>query len=596
MSRAGPFLHVQRPWRFVAILWLVALVARLLSLTGLPPTLAYGTQVYFDEMDHDSLARNLLSRRSFHSCAAGFLTQATRPPGYPCFLAALYAVIGRGVGIVRCAQALLDSLNVVILFALIRRLGFASGVALAGAAVMAVFGPSVGMVPFLHDITLSGVALNAFLLLLVVVRRAPSGVVPLGVAGAACALIRPSFVAVSAGACVSLWMAPGPPSRRLRRVAAFALALAVCLAPWVVRCSLLMGRPVLISTAPAWHLYAFGSSTAELPDDDFRERLFRDAKTSEAAVYATGMDMAARRFREHPWRALAAGVHRLYRWSGLPAWPRRFYRPEAYVAFVGQAPFRFPLPDFEGMAYATALFTLVWLAVKRRVPRAGRPWLARWAPVFWPVGVYVAAHILSAPRSHHRLMIEPVLSAAMLTWVATLVFGERCLDPEPEPAPLNLGTRTVVFAAVAAIAIGTVGIIRAQRFKAPPTGMYVQAPGPTYDDVRRVQRRHGGRLGPMKGKRVLWSGSVSYAAKGWRFRPGAPYRDMACARDPYGCVARLEIYDTRDNKAGEGVVRLNAHACLADALSPGNDVQVGGRLVGVTCFGVPIVEVDGIEP
>jgi len=96
-----------RAWLPWILILLVALAARLAFVIALPPNF-----VFSDTRDYDQIARWLLDQHTFGHVPL-------RAPGYPAFMALVYAVSGRSVTALRCVEAVLGTLSV----GLIARLG-----------------------------------------------------------------------------------------------------------------------------------------------------------------------------------------------------------------------------------------------------------------------------------------------------------------------------------------------------------------------------------------------------------------------------------------------------------------------------------------
>lgn len=118
------------PW----IVFAVALAAALAMALLRPPDPAETLTLLNDSADYDHLARSLLDGRGF-SAPTGEPT-AFRPPAYPAFLAAVYAVAGiSDFKAVAIAQAFLAAAQALALWAMARRAGLGPlAAALAGLA------------------------------------------------------------------------------------------------------------------------------------------------------------------------------------------------------------------------------------------------------------------------------------------------------------------------------------------------------------------------------------------------------------------------------------------------------------------------------
>jgi len=575
-------------------LFMLGLALRLASIAPYPPNVGYWSAIYFDEWDYDSLARNLLQQGSYHCCTEGFISNATRPPGYPFSLAVLYSLLWRDIWVVRFAQALLDCINILLVYLIVRSVRFGPLVGLAAAALMAFYGPLIAMVPYVHDIVLSVTLFNVFFLVLVTGRNGTPKAAASGLVGGLCALVRPSFIAAAAGTAITLYGGEGTRRARLARVAVFAGVFAAVTLPWALRSSIVLRTPVVLTTAPGWHLWAFGLAQSELPAQEPREVFFGRDVPDEGAFYRQAVQLAAKSFAAHPLRCAGAGLARFARWAGGAIRPTRIYKPQAYGALVGYPPRRFPALDGEGLVYLTLIVTVAVLILKRRLPAEARPWAAAWWPLVPPVALYVLPHVIVVPMTQHHLMIEPVAAAAALSWIAVLVLGKSALaEPLAMPSSKTLVRVTLVAGAAVAVLLA-VAMLRSARFRARPPAPPSTQGTMTYAEVRRAQRQHQGSLGPLDGRMVVWTGRLEYPARGWRFVPGNTLSSLPCVPDEHTCVARLAMWGSPENAFGEGNARLNIPAGLAGQLREGDNVAVGGRLAGTSCFGGIILEVEDI--
>lgn len=247
-------------WPHLLIIFLAALTLRGAFVLTRPAEI-----VYPDAQEYDYIARNLLNTGHYQE-QEGW--QASRAPGYPLFLAALYRIGLTGPRAVGLAQALIDAAMCVLLALLGKRaLGDSAG-AVAGwmAAVYPFF---IYFTWLLLAETVFTFALVALLLILVRVSEQTSAVAPaksdIGhqtsavgnpspcplrlcggnslivlsvLAGLLCGLLtmlRSSFLLMPVFILPFLLAAPG---RRARRAAAWATMVAVmCLTfiPWTVR-------------------------------------------------------------------------------------------------------------------------------------------------------------------------------------------------------------------------------------------------------------------------------------------------------------------------------------------------------------------------
>ncbi|MFP4026552.1 MAG: ArnT family glycosyltransferase [Candidatus Brocadiia bacterium] len=586
--------RVRQPLRWLFLIWAIGFAVRCISIAGYPPALPYGTKVYWDEVDYDMFACNLLRSGSFHSCPAGFIGQAHRPPGYPAFLAGVYSLLGRNVTTVRLIQALLSSFNILLIYLIVRKVGFAPRLGLLVAGFMALHAPNIALIHFHHDPVLSTVLLNSFLLFLAWLPSSPIRSAIVGITGGLCALIRPSFLASIIAAVIPIANG-GKWHGKIRRACLFALPTLFVVTPWIVRSSRLVGKPVLITTAPAWHFYVFGTGDPNLRAKPVQDALFQSGIPTERKMYAEGLKRARKEFSKRPFTALASGIWRLVKWFEVSRWPSRFYKPRAYVAFVGNKPLRFPLLDFEGLIYVTMAVTAFWGIFRKQLPGMPARWWTRWKVLFWPVAAYTAAHLVASPLVHHRLIIAPILIAIMITWISALILGEDSFKkPEPPPDKKSI-FRGILIVFLVATGLTALVLVRSARFEPLPRPDSNPSSGISYDDVRLWQARDKGSLAQWKDTEIDWAGIAHYPAEGWRTEPGIELGDIPCSREENWWSAWLMIRDSKLNRFGEGLIRITGALKNSAPPQAGQPVRIRGQLVGTSCFATPIVEVTSVE-
>lgn len=184
-----------------------------------------------DEAMYDNFARSLLEN------PLGYV-EIYRPPLYPAFVAFSFLLGGIGRFSVEFLQALLDTVNVALLFALTRTLFRKAGVALIAAGVYAIYPEALALVRQYFTETV----FNFFILvtLVLLTRFAPTRArAPLLLAGIALALaaLTRELVLYFAVAVVPVWflLANGLKRATLLQIALFGAGILIVLAPWSVR-------------------------------------------------------------------------------------------------------------------------------------------------------------------------------------------------------------------------------------------------------------------------------------------------------------------------------------------------------------------------
>lgn len=212
---------------------------------------------------YDRLAINLLDHRTFsEELAPPYAESYFRTPGYPAFIAAVYALSGRQFLTVRIAQFIVLGLTALLLYSLARRY-FSERVAAISALLCATYPPLVFMSAMYTAETVSTCLLVGIAIVMADLQRRRNGLGAAFAAGlliAVLALIRGAFsLFVFAAALAIIAMPKGGAPRTLRdrlRIAALICAgYAVVIAPWVVRNSRLVGRLTGPGASGGWSLY-----------------------------------------------------------------------------------------------------------------------------------------------------------------------------------------------------------------------------------------------------------------------------------------------------------------------------------------------------
>jgi hypothetical protein len=212
----------------------LALAVRLAFLLAFPRPLAS------DARDYDALAWTLTT--TGHYAVADGTPTAYRAPGYPAFLAAIYAAVGRHPEAAKAAQAALDALTALLLYALLSRRSRAA--ALIAGLAWAVFPAAVLFSGQLFSETAFtfGVVALAWL-----VSRDRAGADALaGLLLGALILTKPMMLLFAAA--LPFALVKRPSARPTTAILGIAI---VPVLAWVARNLLVMGTPALITGAGA---------------------------------------------------------------------------------------------------------------------------------------------------------------------------------------------------------------------------------------------------------------------------------------------------------------------------------------------------------
>ena len=216
---------------------LVALLVRVGFVLMLNPNKFY----FSDTRHYDGAATHLLA-------GEGFGEKYSRAPGYPVFMAGVYAIFGHSFVSMRLVEALLGAVLCLLIFVIARRI-FGARVALVAAAIAAIFPHFILLVGILYS-TNTFTFLMA-LTVLVLLKTDESGSLWLaalagGLAGLTALTIPALFFILPFWL---LWLLFKPGSsflRRLATVSLFMVIFALTLVPWTVRNYHVYGRLTLV--------------------------------------------------------------------------------------------------------------------------------------------------------------------------------------------------------------------------------------------------------------------------------------------------------------------------------------------------------------
>jgi hypothetical protein len=212
----------------------LALAVRLTFLLACPRPLTS------DARDYDALAWTLAT--TGHYAVADGTPTAYRAPGYPAFLAAIYAAVGRRPEAVKAAQAVLDSLTALFLYLLLSRRSRAA--ALIAGLAWAVLPAAVLFSSQLFSETAFTFGIVALAWL--VGRDRPETDALAGLLLGALILTKPMMLLFAAA--VPFALIQRPSARPTTAILGIAI---VPVLAWVLRNLLVMGTPALITCAGA---------------------------------------------------------------------------------------------------------------------------------------------------------------------------------------------------------------------------------------------------------------------------------------------------------------------------------------------------------
>jgi 4-amino-4-deoxy-L-arabinose transferase-like glycosyltransferase len=399
MSDADAESVSMRAPRVAPILWiavvLAALFTRLAFVAIMPRSILWP-----DGLEYEAVAKSLLAHQ-------GYGLQTLRPPGYPTLIAAVYGLSGQSLLALRVVEALLGTVSVALV-GMIGARAFGPVVGLIAAGIMAVH-------PVMAFLPSTQYSENTVVLLVTLAMGAALAALKRGrwwrwaLAGALfglAALVRPTTAFLLPGLALGLALALAAGNRpRVLPGLMAALAFALVVAPWVVRCHEVHGRWFFIASgggrqfwvgnnprataqtsAPTQWNAAERESLAAQPDDLARERWH----------YREGW----RFVRAEPARAARLYLRELGNLFSL--WPETFSRQVA----IGAAG-RWVQGATCLVIFAGALLSLARLRESR---------------LLWPLlAAVVSFALLSAvffTVMRYRMVIEP-----LLLWMAGVGWG-----------------------------------------------------------------------------------------------------------------------------------------------------------------------------
>jgi 4-amino-4-deoxy-L-arabinose transferase-like glycosyltransferase len=421
----------------------IALVVRVAAVAIDGP----GYEPLNDAQDYDRHARSLADDQGYPPpgpIIAPGGPSAFRPPGYPLFLAGVYAVTDDSAQAGRYANALLGAIAVLLIY-LVARAIWSRRVGLWAAALAAVYPPLAFLSLELYSEPLFIDLLLGAVLAALAYRRDPQTrwVLLTGALGGLATLTRANAVLVLPLLALALWY---PPRRRWEALAAPATALVVAallIAPWSIRNYVVFAEWAPLSTSSGFGLAGVYNDDART--DQRFHALWRAPIIVEEYSYLYEIpelrevdidDELGRRGREyaldHPGYVAEVSL-----WSTLrllnfaesgTATPDGIYRGRGLGVEVTPAePIGF---------YVVLPFALLGIACLLRRPRRERGPL--W---FWLVPVALilpAVVVLGLPR--YRAPAEPwllILAAlgATMAWDGLRAGGAALSRPGGRPAP-----------------------------------------------------------------------------------------------------------------------------------------------------------------
>ncbi len=418
--------HLDREFVLVALICLLAFLIRLAYVLTLQPRL-----FWFDGEHYSRLATGLLEHGTYLNVRGR--TSAYWPPGYPLFMAAVYALFGVNIVAVRVAQCLIGAGTVAVVHRIARRVLDRTGARLAAlaTALYPLFIYSAGAdMPVTLQIAL--IAGGVLLTLVAVERSSVRAALGAGLLGAWATLVAGS--ALPAFLLFALWMAWNRDgaarrghSRSLRLALACLLPIVVIVGAWTIRNQQAFGRPVLVSTNGGYNLWLGNHPGVKASTGNRNE--VPGMEEEAARIWSLPGDEATRdsAFTRRAFEYIAADVPRFLRLSlskSLELWalyqrPMTEDRPRLGLEMLASL-----------LSYGLLLpFALVWLFVS--LPRSRVALL-----VLLLFLVYSLVHAVILSKVRFRLPLDPfiiIYGCGGMVAAARALGRRRPARPRTEP-------------------------------------------------------------------------------------------------------------------------------------------------------------------
>jgi 4-amino-4-deoxy-L-arabinose transferase-like glycosyltransferase len=292
--------------RDLTVVLLLALIPRLAFVAVVPLEIQWS-----DGRAYEAVARALLDHGTYGM-------QTLRPPGYPTFIAGVYAVFGTHLLALRLVEAALSAataaaIGLIGAWLFGRRAGMVAGVLAALHPVLA-FMPTTQYAETLL-VSVLGIAYAACFYAWR--RRRNGGWVAAGLLFGIAALIRPNVVVLLPGLLIGFaWVLRREGRSVLPAAAAISLSLALVVAPWMARNHRVHGAWFFVATGGGRAVWLGNNpqttgKTNDLPRPDSTQLATLMRAPGEPARERIWYDWALEFVREHPGRAARLYLIRL---------------------------------------------------------------------------------------------------------------------------------------------------------------------------------------------------------------------------------------------------------------------------------------------
>jgi 4-amino-4-deoxy-L-arabinose transferase-like glycosyltransferase len=435
LTTGRPDVHGSSATRWLTVILLVALFIRIVAVIGTPH--------YVPRADASDFVRHGASIAAgdgypptLLATGAGGPT-AFRPPAYPYFLGGVFAISGNSLTAGRIADALLSTLDVLLIYLLARAM-WDIRVGLVAAGIAALYVPFAIWPTALLTEPLFTTFVLAAVLAALGARQGDrlAWAVLAGVFCALAALTRSNGVLIAIPLALGVWtLAPRWSRRALATPVVLLASTALVMAPWAVRNTVELHRFVPISTQGGYSLAGaynpFAQAIGRWVGPQFQGpyvRLFHRPDLNEAELDAELRRRALDYARAHPGYVLELSGRGILRMLGLEA-------TNTEVSFKSGGspigPLTVALADAANLILlAAAIVGGVLLVTGRGPPRA---------PAFvWAIPVLLvlpAIPILGGIR--YRAPADPflvLLAAVAVTWAWSRLSLARDHRPAQSPA------------------------------------------------------------------------------------------------------------------------------------------------------------------
>lgn len=327
-----------------------------------------------------------------------------RAPGYPLFLAGLYRIVGpeHRLEAARLIQAVLGAALAPLTALLALSLGLGPRAARLAGILLALY-------PILWLYPIGLASENTFLLLLVLGLLAtlaaargarPRDALGAGLALGAATLTRGALALFLPISAIWLWRAASRSG--LRQAALLTLSAAAVLLPWMIRNSLILGRPAFVENSAGYNLF-IGYHPEGSGNFDVRVSVIPLSILDDAERDRWTMEQAAGFIRADPGRALRLLPVRLAHFFGLEDRELVYFYSNNYFGPIAR-------PGLIA-AYLTLVLPLVAVALGASFGMAFAPEPRARALALGLLAALILAYvpILAEPRYH--LPLVPVLAA-----------------------------------------------------------------------------------------------------------------------------------------------------------------------------------------